>query len=143
MSQHSRTALAADDPLATDHACTVCGESNSTRRHYECDTDRETRKKQGHRASRAGMHASRYTAPPAMRGEWMIDALCRNSPTPDLWFAEDRPTQAIARAVCNECPVREACQAWADRRPEPFGMWGGMTATARARKRERLRRGEG
>ncbi|MFF7634252.1 WhiB family transcriptional regulator [Kitasatospora sp. NPDC008050] len=43
-------------------------------------------------------------------------------------FAERR-----AKAICWSCPVRGACLALAVRRPEPEGIWGGLTARERRR----------
>ena len=44
---------------------------------------------------------------------------------PDLFFAEAPAEVEEAKALCLECPVREACLAGALRRREPWGVWGG------------------
>ncbi len=60
----------------------------------------------------------------------------------DLWFAE-RPEQLeMAKALCADCPVRDACLAGALSRAEPWGVWGGEIferGTVIARKRPRGR----
>ena len=60
----------------------------------------------------------------------------------DLWFAE-RPEQLeMAKALCAECPVRDACLAGALSRAEPWGVWGGEIferGVVIARKRPRGR----
>jgi WhiB family transcriptional regulator, redox-sensing transcriptional regulator len=44
---------------------------------------------------------------------------------PDLWFAESPSHVETAKALCRECPVRDACLAEAVERREPWGVWGG------------------
>ena len=60
----------------------------------------------------------------------------------DLWFAE-RPEQLeMAKALCADCPVRDACLAGALSRGEPWGVWGGEIferGAVIARKRPRGR----
>jgi WhiB family redox-sensing transcriptional regulator len=49
-----------------------------------------------------------------------------------------------AKAICETCPVRLACLAFALERNEKFGVWGGLTEKERARlspaARENIRR---
>ncbi|MCA1674521.1 MAG: WhiB family transcriptional regulator, partial [Actinobacteria bacterium] len=42
-----------------------------------------------------------------------------------LFFSEQLDDIARAKAVCAECPVREACFDGALARSEPYGVWGG------------------
>jgi hypothetical protein len=61
-----------------------------------------------------------------MRGfpEQLTQTPCRTA-DPDLWFAE-RPTQLdVARALCADCPIKQACLEGALERAEPWGVWGG------------------
>jgi WhiB family transcriptional regulator, redox-sensing transcriptional regulator len=61
---------------------------------------------------------------------------------PDLFFAESPVDVARAKALCRECPVREACLADALNRGEPWGVWGGelfLNGTIIASKRARGR----
>ena len=44
---------------------------------------------------------------------------------PDLFFAEAPTDVEAAKALCLDCPVREACLAGALKRREPWGVWGG------------------
>lgn len=44
--------------------------------------------------------------------------------------------QVAAKALCRECPVRNACLDYALTKPEPYGIWGGLNE----RERKRLRR---
>ena len=42
-----------------------------------------------------------------------------------LFFSEQLDDIARAKALCAECPVREACFEGALARSEPYGVWGG------------------
>ena len=42
-----------------------------------------------------------------------------------LFFSEQLDDIARAKALCAECPVREACFEAALARREPYGVWGG------------------
>ncbi|WP_122818293.1 WhiB family transcriptional regulator [Nocardioides pantholopis] len=44
---------------------------------------------------------------------------------PELWFAESPSDVEIAKALCQECPVRALCLEGALERREPWGVWGG------------------
>ncbi|MDL9947858.1 WhiB family transcriptional regulator [Gordonia sp. ABSL11-1] len=60
----------------------------------------------------------------------------------DLWFAEDPRDLERAKAMCAECPLREACLQAALERSEPWGVWGGEIlerGAVIARKRPRGR----
>ncbi|MPZ66671.1 MAG: WhiB family transcriptional regulator [Pseudonocardiaceae bacterium] len=64
------------------------------------------------------------------------------SDDPDLWFAEAPADLERAKALCADCPVRQACLASALRRQEPWGVWGGEifeNGAVVARKRPRGR----
>ncbi|MFC4745434.1 WhiB family transcriptional regulator [Gordonia hankookensis] len=63
----------------------------------------------------------------------------------DLWFAEDPRDLERAKAMCAECPLRDACLRAALERAEPWGVWGGEildrgTVVARKRPRGRPRK---
>lgn len=61
---------------------------------------------------------------------------------PDLWFAEAPDDLERAKALCADCPVRQACLASALHRREPWGVWGGEIferGAVVARKRPRGR----
>jgi WhiB family redox-sensing transcriptional regulator len=69
---------------------------------------------------------------------------CIGKPT-DWWFPllktgtreeviESRKTTALAKAVCDSCPVRGACLGYS-LRWEPWGIWGGYDEQQRAEMR--------
>lgn len=55
---------------------------------------------------------------------------------PELFFPfYDQADQiAEAKAVCASCPIRQSCEAFADKH-NMHGVWGGTTETERARNR--------
>ncbi|RKT78701.1 WhiB family redox-sensing transcriptional regulator [Terracoccus luteus] len=72
--------------------------------------------------------------------EWQQRGLCRGSDV-EQFFTDD-PDQSrkarndrteAAKAVCAGCPVVQQCLDHALRVPEPYGIWGGSTASERAR----------
>lgn len=61
---------------------------------------------------------------------------------PEVFFAESPLDVENAKALCVECPVRDACLAGALERREPWGVWGGelfVQGVTVARKRPRGR----
>lgn len=75
---------------------------------------------------------------------WRNQAACHplvNAPADDLWHEPDTPGKgtatdqkdriAAAKAVCADCPVREACAQEAIETRIPDGVWGGMTFAER------------
>ncbi|WP_326699583.1 WhiB family transcriptional regulator [Streptomyces sp. NBC_01754] len=80
-------------------------------------------------------------------GPWHAEAVCRRDEA-GLFFAPSKePTAArlsreeAAKQVCARCPVMAQCQEHALMQPEPYGVWGGLTAAERrvvlARRRRR------
>lgn len=70
-----------------------------------------------------------------------VDLPCRHA-SPDLFFAESPAEVERAKSLCQPCPVRVACLAGAQRRQEPWGVWGGelfVAGAVVARKRPRGR----
>jgi WhiB family redox-sensing transcriptional regulator len=45
---------------------------------------------------------------------------------PELFFAAHSRALDVAKELCAECPVREACLTGALERGEPHGVWGGQ-----------------
>jgi WhiB family transcriptional regulator, redox-sensing transcriptional regulator len=70
-------------------------------------------------------------------GAWRKRAACWNAP-PWLMFDPKRSAQRRALALCQGCPVRQACLDYALFYDEPFGVWGGMTPGERARLKEEM-----
>lgn len=71
----------------------------------------------------------------APNDDWRGLAACRDE-TPDLFFpmGNSGPAQlqtAQAKAVCNRCPVRDACLNWALTTRQDAGVWGGMSEEER------------
>ncbi|GAA0579025.1 MULTISPECIES: WhiB family transcriptional regulator [Streptomyces] len=80
-------------------------------------------------------------------GPWHTEAVCRRDEA-GLFFAPSKePTAArlsreeAAKRVCARCPVMVECREHALLMPEPYGVWGGLTAAERrvvlARRRRR------
>jgi WhiB family redox-sensing transcriptional regulator len=69
------------------------------------------------------------------------DLPCRST-DPELFFAESPADVELAKSICTECPIREACLSGALERKEPWGVWGGelfVQGVIVARKRPRGR----
>ena len=66
-------------------------------------------------------------------------AICATHPDPELWFPtpKDQQVTDIAVAICTDCPVRNACLAYALEHDIDHGIWGGQTATERQRVKRR------
>jgi WhiB family redox-sensing transcriptional regulator len=69
------------------------------------------------------------------RPAWQRRAACRGKGT-DWWFATADEALDAARAVCEPCPVRRDCLAYALSAPELSGIWAGTDE----RERRRMRR---
>ena len=66
---------------------------------------------------------------------------CRRE-DPELYFAESPSDVELAKALCQDCPVRTECLAGALERREPWGVWGGelfLSGVVIPRKRPRGR----
>nr|WP_241266158.1 WhiB family transcriptional regulator [Streptomyces boncukensis] len=70
-------------------------------------------------------------------GPWHAEAVCRRDEA-GLFFAPSKePTAArlsreqAAKRVCARCPVLLECREHALLMPEPYGVWGGLTAAER------------
>lgn len=55
-------------------------------------------------------------------------------PYPELFYPEDEPDPELrsaytktAKAICQTCPIIEACFTYAMERGERFGIWGGTS----------------
>lgn len=87
---------------------------------------------------------------PLFRGKptaWMAEAACAGMDS-DLFFAElargynARHAYTTAIETCQRCPVRQACEDFAQTEPvERHGVWGGLTPEQRRRARGGKRRG--
>lgn len=66
---------------------------------------------------------------------WRLDAACRHA-DPDLFFPVGTTGPALrqigeALAICQACPVRAPCLAWALDQGISSGVWGGTTEDER------------
>lgn len=61
---------------------------------------------------------------------WMRDGLCMQT-DPDAHYPEKGESTTAAKAVCEGCPVRAECLAYAVARNERFGVWGGLSERER------------
>lgn len=64
---------------------------------------------------------------------WQDRALCRGLPT-EWWYPDKGNFTADnheAIRICQRCPVKGECLAYANERQEEHGIWGGTTATKR------------
>lgn len=58
--------------------------------------------------------------------------------SPDYFFSVNAAEQRRAAEICRDhCPALEACRKLADDGDETFGVWGGETERARAKRRRR------
>lgn len=68
---------------------------------------------------------------------WVEAARCRETGPDDATWYPEKGSHSDAKKVCASCEVRPDCLAYALAKPEPAGVWGGLTA----KERNRLRRG--
>jgi WhiB family redox-sensing transcriptional regulator len=67
-----------------------------------------------------------------MNATWRNRAACRGI-DPDIFFPVTDEDAEPAKAICNACPVREACLEFALAAREREGVWGGATERERRR----------
>lgn len=67
-----------------------------------------------------------------MNASWRNRAACRGI-DPDIFFPVTDEEAGPAKAVCDVCPVREACLEFALAAREREGVWGGATERERRR----------
>lgn len=68
------------------------------------------------------------------RHPWMDQAECAKHPDPELWFpstGDPTTVSAPARAICEQCPVRQPCLDFAMTDLRIEGVWGGTTHAQR------------
>jgi WhiB family redox-sensing transcriptional regulator len=79
----------------------------------------------------------------AFTSTWRDHAECRGV-DPGIFHPDDEEendfSAEAAKAICSECPVREACLEHAITVREKHGVWGGLTARERRRLIRRRRR---
>jgi WhiB family transcriptional regulator, redox-sensing transcriptional regulator len=65
-------------------------------------------------------------------GTWRDQARCRGV-DPEIFHPNEDDDGLAAKAICAQCPVREACLEYALASREKEGVWGGLTARERRR----------
>ena len=73
----------------------------------------------------------------AQRADWMDDGACRGE-DPNWWHPpRGGNTDTLkAKAICADCPVRDACLQWAIDNGERLGIWGGVSIAQHRRGRQ-------
>ena len=91
---------------------------------------------------------SRQLRPTSDQWEWQLRGACRSA-DPEVFFhpelergAARQRRDAEAVAVCNRCPVLDACRQHVMKYREPYGVWGGLTEEDRERLWSQRRRDE-
>jgi WhiB family redox-sensing transcriptional regulator len=71
---------------------------------------------------------------------WRGEAACTGVDS-ELFFpvSEDESASEAAKAICAQCPVREACLQYALATNQTAGVWGGLDSGERRRLRRRIR----
>jgi len=67
-----------------------------------------------------------------MNLSWRQRAACRGV-DPDAFYPASEEEADVAKAICAQCPVREACLEYALANRERDGVWGGATERERRR----------
>lgn len=78
---------------------------------------------------------SAQTNEPVELGPWVQDAACLGMDTEEFYPDRDRIAIKRAKAVCDGCPVRQACLDYAVASNIEYGVWGGKSAAERRRLR--------
>jgi WhiB family redox-sensing transcriptional regulator len=73
-----------------------------------------------------------------METEWMARGLCREI-APSTFFPSDGVGVEVARKICADCPVRQACLEYALGNRIDHGVWGGCSERERRRILKRRR----
>lgn len=73
-----------------------------------------------------------------MDTEWMAEGNCRTHP-PATFFPSDGVGVEVARRICVDCPVKEACLEYALLNGIDHGVWGGASERERRRIARRRR----
>lgn len=67
----------------------------------------------------------------------------------DYWYADPddedekfgKSEQAIAKGICNRCPLKHSCLQTALESDERFGIWGGLLPREREAYKQRMKQG--
>ena len=73
-----------------------------------------------------------------MDTDWMQRGSCRFEP-PATFFPSDGVGVEVAKRICAECPVQEACLEYALEQRIDHGVWGGTSERQRRRTLKKRR----
>lgn len=79
--------------------------------------------------------AAIVTAGTPLPGDWADQGACR-AVDPNVFFPGRGEPATEAKTICAACPVITECAAYALQHPSLLGVWGGLTARQRQRRRE-------
>jgi WhiB family transcriptional regulator, redox-sensing transcriptional regulator len=68
--------------------------------------------------------------------DWQESALCAQT-DPEAFFPDRGGSARVAKAVCQQCPVRSECLGYALAHDERFGIWGGLSERERRKLKKR------
>ena len=76
--------------------------------------------------------------------DWRHEAICRHE-DPETFFPVGNTGHALqqieeAKKICNRCPVKEPCLAWALESGQDSGVWGGLSEDERRAMKRRAAR---
>lgn len=63
---------------------------------------------------------------------WMASGNCRHEP-PETFFPSDGVGVEVAKRICVDCPVKDACLEYALEHRIDHGVWGGTSERQRRR----------
>lgn len=81
---------------------------------------------------------TRLPTPHSEHWDWQLDARCRTEPVETFFPPQGtrgaalRRIEMVAKEHCALCPVRDPCRRYAMESREPFGIWGGLSASERS-----------
>jgi WhiB family redox-sensing transcriptional regulator len=68
---------------------------------------------------------------------WMIDALCRGTKNPDIFYPDTSQGKMVdirnAKRLCLKCEVRTSCLFYSIAHREKNGVWGGLSERQRSK----------
>ena len=62
---------------------------------------------------------------------WQPEGSCQQVEHAEYFINDSSAHQSWAKRICRGCPVRFQCLQWALERPEPSGVWGGLSCRER------------
>ncbi|MFC8181746.1 WhiB family transcriptional regulator [Rhodococcus sp. NPDC057297] len=78
-------------------------------------------------------------SPVAEKWEWQLEGRCRGTDSSAFFHPPDERGHAhanremVAKQICSSCGVVDQCRRYALAAREPFGVWGGLSESERAK----------